>query len=399
MESLKRNRSAGADDSPRPGPAKKQRPTRTTDTSQAEIDQTYGQRLVFADFDRPTAPSSDEEFEVEDEADALAYLRSVRHEAGGIPHLLVAAKAGPQLPPSVPQDGLNYDDDDGPCDRSIYTNGVGDYRGYYHDGAYTAVPDAQLSPTCDADDSDDDGKGLPSEEETRREQARQAFYDAIALAEISALRVAVELEDSGDEDEAGDVGRGEEEEDVDGDDNACSPPPDVESSHKTNGGAGDAGDLGGTVSDNAQSEVVATAANLDGQLEEGEVADGSEVHDNDGDSDDQSMDLDDGEDEQGQVANDDDADDASAPNGKAVESDLEAVRRRLLCQLDEDEDEDEAPVNLEPELGPSPDELEEARLLRARMNMRATLNMILTVAGEFYGQRDLLEFRDPFRGL
>lgn len=37
--------------------------------------------------------------------------------------------------------------------------------------------------------------------------------------------------------------------------------------------------------------------------------------------------------------------------------------------------------------------------VRARMNMRATLNMILTVAGEFYGQRDLLEFRDPFRGV
>lgn len=78
MESLKRNRSASADDSPRPGPAKKQRPARTTDAGQAEIDQTYGQRLVFASFDGPTAPSSDEEFEVEDEADALAYLRSVR---------------------------------------------------------------------------------------------------------------------------------------------------------------------------------------------------------------------------------------------------------------------------------------------------------------------------------
>ena len=116
-----------------------------------------------------------------------------RHEAGGIPHLLVAAKAGPQLPPSVPQDGLNYDDDDGPCDRSIYTNGVGDYRGYYHDGAYTAVPDAQLSPTCDADDSDDDGKGLPSEEETRREQARQAFSDAIA-SRFEALRAVVRTE-------------------------------------------------------------------------------------------------------------------------------------------------------------------------------------------------------------
>ncbi|KAJ8128462.1 hypothetical protein O1611_g5170 [Lasiodiplodia mahajangana] len=36
---------------------------------------------------------------------------------------------------------------------------------------------------------------------------------------------------------------------------------------------------------------------------------------------------------------------------------------------------------------------------RAKVNERVTLNMILTVAGEFYGQRDLLEFRDPFGGL
>ncbi|KAI2615034.1 hypothetical protein GGR54DRAFT_642768 [Hypoxylon sp. NC1633] len=42
---------------------------------------------------------------------------------------------------------------------------------------------------------------------------------------------------------------------------------------------------------------------------------------------------------------------------------------------------------------------EQELLHRARVNERATLNMILTVAGEFYGQRDLLEFRDPFGGL
>ena len=41
---------------------------------------------------------------------------------------------------------------------------------------------------------------------------------------------------------------------------------------------------------------------------------------------------------------------------------------------------------------------DEARM-RLRVNMRATLNMILTVAGDFYGQRDLLPFRQPFVGL
>lgn len=33
------------------------------------------------------------------------------------------------------------------------------------------------------------------------------------------------------------------------------------------------------------------------------------------------------------------------------------------------------------------------------MNTLATLSMILTVAGEFYGQKDLLEFREPFASL
>jgi hypothetical protein len=34
-----------------------------------------------------------------------------------------------------------------------------------------------------------------------------------------------------------------------------------------------------------------------------------------------------------------------------------------------------------------------------KFNMRTTVNMILTVAGEFYGQRDLLQFRAPFAEL
>lgn len=68
--------------------------------------------------------------------------------------------------------------------------------------------------------------------------------------------------------------------------------------------------------------------------------------------------------------------------------DLEEAKARLLAQLDK---------------GPtSDDEAEaekEAAKQRSRANLRATLNMILTVAGEFYGQRDLLEFREPFVGM
>jgi hypothetical protein len=69
---------------------------------------------------------------------------------------------------------------------------------------------------------------------------------------------------------------------------------------------------------------------------------------------------------------------------------LEDARARVLAQLEDIESVDSEPNHSEDE---------NSDQTRARLNMRATLNMILTVAGEFYGQRDLLEFRDPFTGL
>lgn len=79
--------------------------------------------------------------------------------------------------------------------------------------------------------------------------------------------------------------------------------------------------------------------------------------------------------------------DESAPMD--IDTDVESAKTRLLAKLNAHNssrnDADQA------EEGPSFDPA------RARMNMRATLNMILTVAGELYGQRDLLEFRDPFQ--
>ncbi|CAN8100759.1 unnamed protein product [Discula destructiva] len=73
----------------------------------------------------------------------------------------------------------------------------------------------------------------------------------------------------------------------------------------------------------------------------------------------------------------------TAATAVAVESD-DKKKHTVQQAEDENEDEDKAPA-FDP--------------VRSRMNMRATLNMILTVAGEFYGQRDLLEFRDPFHGV
>lgn len=96
--------------------------------------------------------------------------------------------------------------------------------------------------------------------------------------------------------------------------------------------------------------------------------------------------------EQGQM--EDGEVDESAPMD-IDDGDVESARARLLANLDaldayESGSKDDADRGGdEPAFDP----------VRARMNMRATLNMILTVAGEFYGQRDLLEFRDPFDGL
>ena len=105
------------------------------------------------------------------------------------------------------------------------------------------------------------------------------------------------------------------------------------------------------------------------ETEEGEVDDADE---------DTAMDLaSDSEHEEGEVRAEDTRSDGQG---------LLDAKTRLLAQLEHDSSlEDVDP--------------KEAAMERSRMNMRATLNMILCVAGDFYGQRDLLEFRDPFVGM
>jgi len=109
--------------------------------------------------------------------------------------------------------------------------------------------------------------------------------------------------------------------------------------------------------------------------------------DNDGEMD---MDIDDGE-----------VSDISSASGD-LQADIAAAKLRLLEQLEgaglENHDPAESKgkgvadsADVDEQTGDDKD--------RAPANMRATLNMILTVAGEFYGQRDLLEFRNPFPAL
>ncbi|KAK7914417.1 hypothetical protein PG985_012120 [Apiospora marii] len=113
-----------AEDNPSRSTSK--RPRQSTNKHSSQVDQTYGQRTAFGDLHDPTIPN-DDDLEWEDETDALAYLMSVRKEAHGIPNLLVASKPIGPSNESV--------------DRSIYADGRGDFRGFYQDGAYTALPD------------------------------------------------------------------------------------------------------------------------------------------------------------------------------------------------------------------------------------------------------------------
>lgn len=72
--------------------------------------------------------------------------------------------------------------------------------------------------------------------------------------------------------------------------------------------------------------------------------------------------------------------------GQVPEESLEDAKARLLAQVEASAEDERLAAD-------------EATRQRSRMNMRATLNMILTVAGEVYGQRDLLQFREPFVGM
>ncbi|KAJ4401443.1 hypothetical protein N0V85_005521 [Neurospora sp. IMI 360204] len=174
-------------------------------TTEPKTDSTYGQRAAFPGLDEPAA-LSDEDLEFEDQGDALAYLRSVRQEANGIPHLLVAPKAGPQLPPY-----LSNSDSNNNVDRSIYHDGLGDSRGYYQGGAYTAAPDNLLQSVPEDDDNADDyyghghGYGGANYDDdsdsdwststsrahalltTNRHLAREAYFASL-MTQFSALR-------------------------------------------------------------------------------------------------------------------------------------------------------------------------------------------------------------------
>ncbi|KAH7192491.1 uncharacterized protein B0J16DRAFT_61308 [Fusarium flagelliforme] len=450
------------------------------------IDPTWGQKYVFADSEHATTIPAGEESEFEDDTDAMAYLNSVRQQAAGIPHLLVAPKVqiGPQLP--VELRGDDQDDEDGPVDRSIYNDGLGDSRGWYEDGAYMAMPDdvdgegdyeegeypededdydeeaaireayfasvmeqylnlrnilhaeppqnarsrlakAQLKTEAPADNQssviatwsrilrDTDphplqvahmskdttlrilrimlgGKflrrgytlpertsrwiwsllaRLPDKGELNyaeigwiRDLGRRAVLLGRSLAEMAALR---------DELAEGGLGAHEAVDRSSSDEDVMADPEDLE--------------IEGAVSAD-EDEEDSTPAETEQEVEQApKAAEPTTPSPPKPDAEEGEIDEDEDEDVAMDIASDSDAEEGEVAAPEPQES-LEAAKERLLAQIksglapDDDEDAEK-----------------EAAKQRLRSNLRATLNMILTVAGEFYGQRDLLEFREPFVGM
>ncbi|KAK4155329.1 hypothetical protein C8A00DRAFT_13621 [Chaetomidium leptoderma] len=499
MGSKRNFNAATADDNEEPSSSssKRRREQQSSKPKQAEgkPDPTYGQRAAFPGLDGDDAAQlTDDDLELEEDIGALAYLRAVRQEASGVPNVLVAPKVGPQLPAH-----LQTADD---IDRSIYDDGVGDSRGYYHDGAYTAAPDPDPSTSPSEDshhDNDNDpdriaaqnaalrnayfaslttqflalrtllhrtpplelvtalprdhgtevgsfgakswtfrvwtrrirhtdplpvqvaaldrqsvlkllrvilgGKFIRRGYELRertsswlwallarlpdrgemdyaevgwvRELGKRAVLMMVSIAQMDALREEVEGDFEGEGEEEVDE---EESEFVGGEMVA-----DGEEEEETTGGGGETRADGGETESKPPVTATAAAADNNNEDEAGEM----------------DMDIDEGE-----VTDDE----PPATTGASdIEADIAAAKARLLARLEEkpdtqEEEEEAAPAEADAEddhLQDGNGEGEAAMFdqARARVNMRATLNMILTVAGEFYGQRDLLEFRDPFPAL
>ncbi|KAK1750218.1 hypothetical protein QBC47DRAFT_394201 [Echria macrotheca] len=451
-------------------PSKFKVPERKTDT-------TYGQRSMFPSLDAPTRPP-DDDLECEDEGDALAYLRSVRHEADGIPHLLVAPKAGPELPPHLAGGGDEID-------RSIYDNGVGDTRAYYEDGAYFAAPETESSV-----DSEYDFDGAENDPATDDRLLRETYFSSL-ISQFEALRAQlhadpplhlVEALDQNHGTAVGSFGPNSSTFRIWNHRIRYTDPVPVQIAAMDQRNAlkllrvilggkfirrgyelrertsrwiwallarlPDRGEMDytemGWVRELGKRAVLMMVSiahmaalekevldDLEGEqigedVEEGFV-DEVEVNDKDiMDDEVQAKNEDDMDEDRPQpndtgepaadapvqvtmesIAEDDDGEvdmdldegevsDISSASGDN-QADLAAAKRRCLAKVDQTQVyQPPVPDPIQDGEGTDTGGYAASKEARAQANIRATLNMILTVAGEFYGQRDLLEFRDPF---
>lgn len=392
----------------------------------------------------------------------------------------MAPKAGPQLPPHLARSDSPNDE---AVDRSIYGNGIGDSRGYYHDGAYTAAPGSEFSETDMQIDDDSDTEGMDAAATAAAQKALQRSYFSTLISQFQALRNLLHADPPHELIAALDREHGS----FVGDFGPRSKtfavwnhrirytdphPVQIAAMDKRNalkvlrivlGGKfirrghelrertsrwiwallarlPDRGEMDytevGWVRELGKRAVLmmvsiaqmdALRDRVDDDLEGGEPGseDGEEgileevvVDDQDEPSAEQPTQNGvpeqpgngsaaaaptmgpDGEPDDGEIdmdLDDGEVSDASS-TARDTQADIAAARARLLQKLGSPEQDSNPAV--EPAAGLVQEE-EHAALEKARVeaNTRATLNMILTVAGELYGQRDLLEFRDPFPAL
>ncbi|KAI9778846.1 MAG: hypothetical protein M1816_003888 [Peltula sp. TS41687] len=120
----------------------------------AGIDPTTGLRTAFPGLE----DDHGDELFYGPASDGLEYLRMVRLEAKGVPNLLVAPK-----------------DTEEAVKEELYNSGYGDMRGYYQDGAYTALPDADSASTGVA------VAGGEEEEEEEEEEPQDVYHKSLLL--------------------------------------------------------------------------------------------------------------------------------------------------------------------------------------------------------------------------
>ncbi|KAM0283508.1 hypothetical protein ACHAQH_002459 [Verticillium albo-atrum] len=187
-----------SDNSPEPATKRsKNQSNKARQHQNSHIDPTWGQKYVFGNHDGATTVPVDPELDFEDDGDAMAYLKSVRQEANGIPHLLVAPRIpiGPQLPtgfqPPTGDEELEEGEEQESepyVDRGLYDRGTGDFRGRYVDGAYIGAPDS-WDDDPDHDDADPDWDPDAEHEDDAASDAaiHEAYYMSL-LSHYSALR-------------------------------------------------------------------------------------------------------------------------------------------------------------------------------------------------------------------
>lgn len=95
-----------------------------------------------------------------------------------------------------------------------------------------------------------------------------------------------------------------------------------------------------------------------------------------------------------------DVEDGEIPDDTAIEDDIATAKARLLSRLESKADLSSTPeisienqASLEPKEAITTTAAESKAESVSRWNTKATVDMIITIAGEMYGQRDLLEFR------